>query len=232
MGKAVRGESRNGTEGEWPKAERGKQSATSSCRAGRANRDWRHRLASRRKRRVDDSEPILPRRAESGSTAKKPSRMSDAALSPLAANSGSPAAISSSKSATRCWSWVLMPQTGKSPNGGRRRRRTTGRFYVWPSAWGSGAKARSPSFTGGDRRRCIPARRRRRPWPTGRLKIATSHGGHYPAATPQPSNARCGRAGRVRRTGPSRRQNEQLAPQLSLRRILAEISSAGNRDSC
>ena len=49
---------------------------------------WRHRLASRRRRRVDGSEPILPRRAESGSTARKPNRMSDAALSPLAANSG------------------------------------------------------------------------------------------------------------------------------------------------
>ena len=37
---------------------------------------------------MDGSEPILPRRAESGSTARKPNRMSDAALSPLAANSG------------------------------------------------------------------------------------------------------------------------------------------------
>ena len=89
-----------------------------------------HRLATRRSRRVDDSEPILPRRAESGSTARKPSRMSDAALSPLAANSGSPATISSSKPATRWWSWVLMPQTRKSPNGGRRRSRTTGRFLI------------------------------------------------------------------------------------------------------
>src|ERR1035438_1613852 len=66
---------------------------------------WRHRLASRRRRRVDDSEPILPRRAESGSTARKPSRMRDAALSPLTANSGSLAAISSSKSATR---WLML----------------------------------------------------------------------------------------------------------------------------
>jgi len=34
-----------------------------------------------------------------------------------------------------------MPQTRKSPNGGRRRSRTTGRFLIWPSAWGSGARA-------------------------------------------------------------------------------------------
>ena len=94
----------------------------------------RHRLASRRRRRVDDSEPILPRRAESGSTARKRSRMSDAALSPLAANSRSPAAICWSKPATRWWSWVLMPQRRKSPNGGRRRSRATGAFLAQPSA--------------------------------------------------------------------------------------------------
>ena len=60
----------------------------------------------------------------------------DAALSPLAANSLSPGAIASSNPATRWWSWVLTPQTRKSPNGGSRRSKTTGRFLIWPSAWG------------------------------------------------------------------------------------------------
>lgn len=40
-----------------------------------------------------------------------------------------------------------------------------GRFFVCPSAWGSGVRTTSPSFIGaGDQRRCTRAPPRRRPW--------------------------------------------------------------------
>ena len=190
---------------------------------------WRQRLASRRWRRSDDSEPIFPKSDDSGSTARKPNRMSDVALSPLAADSLSASAMISSKSATRWCSWVLTPQTRKSPKGGNRRSKTTGRFLIWPSAWGSGARAMSPSFMGASLRRCIPARSRRRLSPIGRRKIATKRGVRRRVGAPRPPVAHWGQGGRVRQTESSRHQNGLLMQPLSLPVNLPDFSSNRNR---
>ncbi len=134
-------------------------------------------------------------------------RASNAALSPLAAKSLSAGAMVSSKSATRWWIWLLTPQTRKSPKGGSRRNRTTGRFLVWPSAWGRGARAMSPSFMGANRPPCIPVRCRRKPSTTGWRKTSTKCGVRHPGGAPRPPAAHWGEAGRVHPVGPSRHQN-------------------------
>src|SRR4051794_35161196 len=59
--------------------------------------------------------------------------------------------MSSSKAATCCRSWVLIPQTRKSPGKGISRRTMTGRFLIRRSAWGTTAIATSPSFIVGVR---------------------------------------------------------------------------------
>lgn len=176
---------------------------------------WWQRFVSSRRCRALDKLPMRPNNADSGSTARNPRRISEAALRPLVGNSGSSGAMILSKSSTRWWSWVLMPQTKKSSKGGRRQSRATGRFLICPSACGSGARAMSPSSMGADRRRCIPARRHRtRGTIAARPDVTMLRAPRSPVKQ-RPPVAHWPAAGTARRVEFFRRQNGRSKPQWS-----------------
>src|SRR5215212_8943499 len=75
--------------------------------------------------------------------------MSESAVNPLNAKSGSEREINSSSSGTRWCNCVLMPHSSASPKGGTKSRMTVGRYLFWPSACESAASATSPTFMTG-----------------------------------------------------------------------------------
>lgn len=92
--------------------------------------------------------PMLPMICCGVWMARKPTRINESVLIPLSAKSMSVRKIFSSKPRT-CWrNWLLMPQTKKSPKGGRTRSKMAGRGLRWPSAWGRGTRRTSPSVIG------------------------------------------------------------------------------------
>lgn len=168
---------------------------------------WRQRLVNKRRWRVDERTPSLPSRADSGSTARNPNRTSDAAFRPVVGNSGSSVVMISSKSGTCWWSWVLIPQTRKSPKGGRRRSKATGQSVIYPSTCGIGASAMSLSFMGAGRQQCTPVRLARTLVPGAERPAAPILGVRHRPAEPLPSTAYSAAAGKARRAESSRRQN-------------------------
>lgn len=120
-------------------------------------------------------------------------------------------------------SWRVFPCETQPGSAGHSTTKT-------PTASGSTRTRNFMGLTvGGDQLRSIPARCCRRLSPTGRRKTSTKQGVRRPAVAPRPPDAHWCQCGRVHRIEPSRHQNERLAPRFSLRRTLAEISTAGNR---
>ena len=96
-------------------------------------------------------DPIDPRIRVRGSTAKNPKRITESAKSPVPGKSDSPRKMTSSKSGTARPICVLIPHRRTSLKGGSSRRKSTGRFFNLPSAWGREARRTSPSLI-----RCTP----------------------------------------------------------------------------